>query len=100
MSKKYLVNDPEDADRIYTKAVHGFDFKLSKGKTEEVNAKELALLKAVSPFLTFTEIKKDKEEETVFGIPVKQGKPVKPTEPKVEETELGGYGKRRGRKKK
>jgi len=73
---KYLVKDPEDQDRIYTVATHGFDFELHKGKTEEVNEAEMKLLKKVSPYLEFEKVKVSKEEK-VFGRPIKLGKKVK-----------------------
>ena len=66
--KRYFVNDPENADRIYTEAVHGFNFTLEHDKTEEVSEAEMKLLKKASPFLTFTEVKKEAEkEDMVFG---------------------------------
>ena len=67
MAKKYLVRDPEDMDRVYTKAVHGFDFVLEHGKVEEVNEDEMGLLKKASPFLAFEEMKE--KEDMVFGVP-------------------------------
>jgi hypothetical protein len=64
--KQYLVRDPEDADRIYTKEVHGFNFELKKGEVETVNEAEMKLLKAASPFLSFEEVT-SATEATVFG---------------------------------
>jgi len=55
--KKYLVRDPENADRVYTEATHGFNFTLESTKVEEVDESTMKLLKKASPFLEF-EIKK------------------------------------------
>lgn len=69
-TKQYRVLDPEDADRVYTKAVHGFDFKAEKGKAEIVDEATMKLLKQASSFLEFEEVgkeKKTKVEEPVLG---------------------------------
>ena len=67
--KRYRVIDPEDADRIYTVAVHGFDFSAKKGEVEEVDENLMKLLKKASPFLSFELIGAKKPEKKVEEEP-------------------------------
>lgn len=55
--KTYLVIDPDNADRVYTKEIHGFNLTLTSGKVEAVSAEMMELLKKASSFLKFEEVK-------------------------------------------
>lgn len=67
--KMYLVHDPENADRIYTRETHGFSFTMVKDKTEEVSEELKEKLEAISPFLVFTE--KGEQAAPILGVKMK-----------------------------
>ena len=70
MAKKLLVRDPENAERVFTTAVHGFDFHLAQGEVKEVNEAEMKLLKQKAPYLEFSS--PDVKGVTVFGKAVEK----------------------------
>lgn len=61
--KKYIVYDPEGNERIFTRAVHGFDFRILPRERKEINKQEADYLREHYPYLVVEEL----EGETMFG---------------------------------